>query len=139
MNLLIGKKHPWGVSCDELGFSFSNEKKFEFNEEVEDMLSDWLFDDLKILGIYASAYPVFQIFEPYDTKLAVIDPPPIYPYDYLLIIGNLRTMAQDLEKIRKSKKPVIAICDFDFLDDVERYLATGAQVITFKELRRYNK
>ncbi len=137
MNLLIGEKHPWGVSCDELGFSFSNEKKFEFNEEIEDMFSDWLFDDFKILGIYASKYPLPQIFKSYDVEIAVIDPPSDYPYDYLLIIGNLRTMAQDLEKIRKSNKPVIAICDFDFLDDVERYMAVGAQVITFKELRRY--
>ncbi len=136
-NLLTGKKHPWGVSCDELGFSFSNEKKFEFNEKIEDMLSDWLFDDLRILGVYASTYPLPQIFEPYDIKLAVIDPPEDYEYDYLLIIGNLRTMASDLEKIRKSKKGVIAICDFDFLDDVERYMAAGAQIIIFKELRRY--
>ncbi len=138
MKPLIGKKESWGVSCDEIGFAFSNNQKFEFNEEIEDRISDWIYDDLEILGIYASAYLVPQVFEIHDIKLAVIDPPQGYPYDYLLLLGNLRTMAQDLEKIRKSKKPVIAICDFDFLDDVERYMAAGAQVIVFNKLRKYN-
>jgi len=138
MKLLIGEKHSWGISCDEIGFSISDNQKFEFNEKIEDMLSDWLFDDLKILGIYASAFPIkTSIQDNINTKLAVVDPPEGYEYDYLLLIGNLRTMAADLEVIRKSEKPVIAICDFDFLDDVERYMAAGAQVIVFKELRRY--
>lgn len=137
MKPLIGKKESLGVSCKELGFAFSDHCEFRFINEIEDWISDLIYDGIKILGIYASAYPV-NVFGPHGIKLAVVDPPEDYEYDYLLIISSLRTMAADLEKIRKSEKPVIAICDFDFLDDVERYMAVGAQVIVFKKLRRYN-
>ena len=120
MKPLIGKKYSWGVSCEEIGFNY-----------IINGLSPCI-NDFKILGC---TIPVISFFDIDDLKIAAIDSS---EHDYLLLIGNLRTMAADLEKIRKSKKPVIAICDFDFLDDVERYMAAGAQVIVFNKLRRHN-
>ncbi len=121
MKPLIGKKHSWGVSCEEIGFNY-------IINGFAPCINGFRF---KILGC---TVPVISFFDIDDLKIAAIDS---NEYDYLLLIGNLRTMAADLDKIRKSKKPVIAICDFDFWDDVERYMAAGAQVIVFKELIRY--
>ena len=117
MNLLIGKKEPWGISCEEIGFRFSDKKEWEHDEKLDNMISDWVFlDGIKILGVYASAYPVKTNCEDNcDIKLAVVGPED-FEHDIKIIIGNLRTMAADLNNIRRSKKPVIAICDFDFLD-----------------------
>ncbi len=119
MKPLIGKKFDWGIGCDEIGFVFLN--------------LCWYIPNMpfQITGIYSH----LAKFNNPSFKVAATDSD---EYDYLLLIGNLRTMAADLDKIRKSKKPVIAICDFDFLDDVERYMAAGAQVIVFNKLRRYN-
>ncbi len=124
MNLLIGEKHKFTIRCKELDFVYYYKDNFPVDGKF----------DCKIVGLKYGT----NLIDFGDTKIALIDPQPGFDYNYLLIIGEHRTMAADLEKIRKSKKPVIAICDFDFLDDVERYLAAGAQVITFKELRRYN-
>ncbi len=125
MKPLIGKKESWGVSCDEIGFNYINEG---FIPCINGFRS-------KILGLTLPAIPLFCVD---DLKIAVTNPYENTKYDYLIIFGNLRTMAADLELIRRSKKPVIAICDFDFLDDVERYIAAGAQVIVFNKLRKYN-
>ena len=122
MKPLIGKKDDLVISCEELDFIYYYKDIFPTN------------------GVYNTAIVGLDYgtnLLRFDNKIALFEPQPGYEYDYLIIFGNLRTMAADLEKIRKSKKPVIAICDFDFLDDVERYMAAGAQVIVFKELRRY--
>ncbi len=122
MKPLIGEKHKFTIRCKGLDFVYYYKDHFPVDGKF----------DCKIVGLkYGTNLLRF------DNKIALFEPQPGYEYDYLIIFGNLRTMAADLEKIRKSKKPVIAICDFDFLDDVERYMAAGAQVIVFKELRRY--
>ena len=72
-----------------------------------------------------------------DIKVAVVEPKNDN-FDYLLLLGNVRKKAEQMETIRRSKKPVIAICDFDFVDDVEQYEAAGATVIYFNKLRVHN-
>ena len=120
---LIGKKHDWYISCDEIGLKYYHKDQFPIHMNF----------DCEIIGLKYGTNLIN------GSKIALVDPQPGFNFDYLLVVGNLRTMGSDLEQIRRSSKPVIAICDFDFLDDVERYIASGATVIVFKELRQYGQ
>ncbi len=139
MKPLMGSKDEWGnVHCYVIKFHYINKDKFEYDERFEDQLTDAVLDDTEIIGFPAEYVPKCIHITLDDLKIAVTNPPENYPHDYRLIIGNLRTKAADFDKIRRSEKPVIAICDFDFLDDVEQYIAAGAQVIVFNKLRKKN-
>ena len=118
-----GTKTEWGVSCYDLRFKYCDDPRFM--EEVVD-------DATEILGLNQEDWPNGIAIEP-DIEIAVVDSD---KQDYMLLFGNIKKKAEQLEIIRKNK--VIAICDFDFLDDVEQYEASGATVIYFNKLRKHN-
>ncbi|MFW9874534.1 MAG: hypothetical protein ACFFG0_15620 [Candidatus Thorarchaeota archaeon] len=122
MNLLIGSKDAYGnIHCYAIRMHYIADSKF-----IEDALSD----SLNILGT-----PKDTSLPKIDKNIKLAETDSDY-YDYHIIIGNLRKKAEQLEQIRKAKKPVIAICDFDFRFDVEQYIAAGAKyTIVFKELK----
>ena len=123
-----GVKTEWGVSCYDLRFKYCDDTRFI--QEVVD-------DAIEILGLNQKDWPNGIAIEP-DILIAVADPIDDN-FDYLLLVGNLKKKAEQLEIIRKHQKfKVIAICDFDFLDDVEQYEASGAIVIYFNKLRKHN-
>lgn len=135
MNLLVGKKDIYGsVHCYDIKFHYIHKDSQDFSDRFEDQITDaWLDGD--IIGFKAEHMPECTLETLPDTKLAVVDPPENYPHDYRIILGNIKKKAEQLQQIRKSKTPIIAICDFDFLDDVEQYIAAGAKhTIVFKKL-----
>lgn len=59
--------------------------------------------------------------------------------DAIFFDANIRKKAEELEIIRRAKKEVFVDCSsFDFMDDVEQYIAAGATVSYREGLRRRN-
>ncbi len=57
--------------------------------------------------------------------------------DSIVFDANIRKKGEELEIIRRTKKTVYVDCSsFDFLDDVEQYIAAGAIVTKRQGLRR---
>ncbi len=116
-----GTKTEWGVSCYDIRFKYCDD--VGYIEEIVD-------DTIEILGL--KDWPSDIAIEP-GIEIAVVGS---NEQDYFILFGDLKKKAEQLEIIRKNE--VIAICDFDFLDDVEQYEASGATVIYFNKLRKHN-
>ena len=120
-------KTIFGCSCYDIRFHYCDDVRH---------IKEVTGDSLEILGINQKDWPC-GIAIMSEIEIAVVNPTNDN-YDYLLLLGNLVKKHEDLETIRRSKKKVIAICDFDFIDDVEQYEASGAIVIYFNKLRKRN-
>lgn len=136
MKLLTAKETEYGYSCKEIGLEYYNKTSFAYSEE-DDILAE-LLCNTEILGLNASAFPI-NFFEHDGVELA-INGEVNYEYTYNLLIACLRKKAEEFEFIRRSKKKVIVICgdDFNFIDDVEQYIAVGAVVMVTNKLRKKN-
>jgi hypothetical protein len=120
-------KTVFGCSCYAIRFRYCNDVKH---------IKEVSGDSVEILGINQKDWPRGIAIMP-EIEIAVVNPTNDN-YDYLLLLGNLVKKDEDFETIRRSGKKVIAICDFDFIDDIEQYEAAGAVVLYFNNLRKRN-
>lgn len=116
MKPLIAKSYSWGITCEDIGFFY----------QMGPVIPDF---DVEIFGTN-------ELLPKYlgDSEIASIDG----EHNYLLLFACLRKKAEEFETIRRCRKPVIVICgiDFDFIEDVEQYVAAGAVVMHTNKLRK---
>lgn len=118
MKFLTAKKEYGGITCEDIGFFYQEH-------------TTWPSFDIKI---FAKRNQIKGGLP--DCETASVDG----KADYLLLFANFRKKAEEFETIRRSNKTVIVICgeDFNFIEDVEQYVAAGAVVMAINKLRSYN-